>query len=73
MMTHEKKDQLHVMAWLLVFVGLAMSIPGMLVFGAVGYICGYLMFSGVLLLVLRLGRTSIAARYSYSEDFNQWC
>jgi hypothetical protein len=71
-MPHEKKDQLHVMAWLLVFVGLGMSIPGMLVFGAVEYVCGYLVFAAVLLVVVRLSRASVAPRHFYREDINQW-
>src|SRR5205807_3856432 len=49
-MRHEKEDQLGLSAWLIVIVGFAMGIPGVLVFGAVEYVCGYLIFSALLVL-----------------------
>ena len=62
-MRYEKEDQLELSAWLILIVGFAMGIPGVLVFGAVEYVCGYLIFSALLVLcVLVFGGNSVASR-----------
>jgi cobalamin synthase len=76
-MRYEKEDQLELSAWLILIVGLAMGIPGALVFGVVEYVCGYLIFSVLLVLcVLVFGGTSVASRRrqtrAYVEDINLW-
>jgi hypothetical protein len=48
-MTLDRSDQLHLLKWSLIIVGPAMTIPGSLMFGLIEYICGYLIFSAVLL------------------------
>ena len=62
-MRHEKEDQLELSAWLIVIVGFAMGIPGALVFGVIEYVCGYFVFSALLVLfVLVFGGNPVASR-----------
>jgi hypothetical protein len=75
-MRHEKEDQLELSAWLIVIVGFAMGIPGVLVFGLVQYVCGYLVFSALLVLfVLVCGGKSAPSRRptrAYVENIVRW-
>ncbi len=76
-MTSEKKEQVQLLTWFLIIVGPAMAIPGALLFGMVKYLCGYLMFSALLLAsVLVFGNLAdifqrVRARPRF-EKMTQW-
>ena len=53
-MTSDKGEHLQLLIWFLIIVGPAMAIPGALVFGVIEYICGYLLFSALLLAGVHL-------------------
>jgi hypothetical protein len=62
-MSHEKENQLELMVWLIVITGIAMGIPGALVFGIMEYVCGSLVFFALLALCFFVFGRNTAPRH----------